>query len=85
MTVRAILAADAELKASEERRVRAIQDAMDYTKRIQKLEADLAVNARLLARQCDLAREAETERGELRARLEEHLGSSLLPEEAKDD
>ena len=40
---------------------------------VERLTADLAVNARLLARQCDLAREAETERDQLRGDLAEAL------------
>ena len=39
-------------------------------KEIAALKADIVLNSQLLARQCDLAREAETERDALRKRCE---------------
>ena len=39
-------------------------------KEIDSLKAELAANAKMLARQCDLARQAEIERDEARRRLE---------------
>jgi chromosome segregation ATPase len=44
----------------------------DYQQQIKGLEADLAMNAALLARQCDLARQAETERDIARNESEEN-------------
>lgn len=53
---------DAEQQAS---------NAITWQTAMIRAEDDLRVNARLLARQCDLAREAETERDQLRERLAE--------------
>ena len=39
-------------------------------KRIEELEKDLALNARMLARQCDMAREAEFQASILQERVE---------------
>jgi chromosome segregation ATPase len=46
-----------------------IQDAYWLIQRVKELESDLALNASMLAKQCDLARESETERERLSKEL----------------
>ena len=43
-----------------------------YVSRVKELESDLKLNASMLARQCDLAREAEARVKELQDAIEEH-------------
>jgi len=45
--------------------------SMELAERVNELEADLALNASILAKQCDLAREAETRVKELEAENED--------------
>jgi len=47
-----------------------IGDYEDLEKRMKELESDLKLNAKMLGRQTDLAREAETKVMELKRRLE---------------
>lgn len=46
--------------------------ARELAKRIKELEEDLSLNASMLARQTDLAREAETEKAELVSGIKKH-------------
>ena len=45
-------------------------ETLEAEKRIEELEKDLALNARMLARQCDMAREAEFQASLLEERVE---------------
>ena len=52
-------------------RVEIIADLVEARKQIFDLREELALNAAMLAKQCDLARDAETEAARLRERLRE--------------
>ena len=47
-----------------------VRDLETAEKRIEELEKDLALNAKMLARQCDMAREAEFQASILQERVE---------------